>query len=164
MTPAIDALVAAGVAHLVLEYQHDPAAAAYGTEAAELLGLDPATVFKTLVVADPDGQLAVAVVPVNGTADLKAIARALQVKKVVMADATEAERSSGYVVGGISPLGQRRPLPTVVDATALELAQMHVSAGRRGLEVQLGATDLVALTKATVAPIGRPDTGVATRL
>ncbi|GAA1176951.1 Cys-tRNA(Pro)/Cys-tRNA(Cys) deacylase [Kitasatospora gansuensis] len=153
-TPATVALETAGVAFTVHAYQHDPAAASYGGEAAELLGIAGERVFKTLV-AEVDGKLTVGVVPVSGQLDLKALAQAVGGKRAAMADPAAAERSSGYVLGGISPLGQRRPLRTVVDASALEHPTVYVSAGRRGLEVELSPADLVTLTTATVAPIGR---------
>ena len=123
-------------------------------EAAEALGLDPATVFKTLV-ADVDGKLTVAIVPVEKQLDLKALAAAVGAKKAAMADVKQAERTTGYVAGGISPLGQRKQLPTVLDASALDQAAIHVSAGRRGLEIEVAPTDLVRLTSATIAPIAR---------
>ncbi|WP_405016934.1 Cys-tRNA(Pro) deacylase [Kitasatospora sp. NBC_00070] len=153
-TPATVALEAAGVAFTVHAYQHDPAAASYGGEAAELLGIPAERVFKTLV-AEVDGKLTVGVVPVSGQLDLKALAHAVGGKRAAMADPAAAERSSGYVLGGISPLGQRRPLRTVVDETALAHPTVYVSAGRRGLEVELAPAALVALTSAVVAPIGR---------
>ncbi|MFI5527977.1 Cys-tRNA(Pro) deacylase [Kitasatospora sp. NPDC051853] len=153
-TPATVALEAAGVEFTVHAYQHDPAAASYGGEAAELLGIEAGRVFKTLV-AEVDGKLTVGVVPVSGQLDLKALAGAVGGKRAAMADPAAAERSSGYVLGGISPLGQRKALPTVVDASALEHATVYVSAGRRGLEVELAPADLVALTRAGVARIGR---------
>ncbi|WP_441246622.1 Cys-tRNA(Pro) deacylase [Kitasatospora sp. McL0602] len=153
-TPATVALEAAGVPFTVHAYEHDPAAASYGGEAAEALGVGAGRVFKTLV-AEVDGRLTVGVVPVSGQLDLKALAAAVGGKRAVMADPAAAERSSGYVLGGISPLGQRRPLPTVVDTSALAHSTVYVSAGRRGLEVELTPGDLVALTKARTAPIGR---------
>ncbi|GAA3028790.1 Cys-tRNA(Pro) deacylase [Kitasatospora albolonga] len=153
-TPATVALEAAGVEFTVHAYQHDPAAASYGGEAAELLGIEAGRVFKTLV-AEVDGKLTVGVVPVSGQLDLKALAGAVGGKRAAMADPAAAERSSGYVLGGISPLGQRKALPTVVDASALEHPTVYVSAGRRGLEVELAPADLVALTRAGVARIGR---------
>lgn len=153
-TPATVALTRAQIPFVTHEYAHDPAAASYGTEAAEVMGVDPARVFKTLV-ADVDGKLTVAVVPVSGSLDLKALANAVGGKKAAMADPAAAERSSGYVLGGISPLGQRRQLPTVVDASALGFETMFCSAGRRGLEVELAPADLVRLTSAVTAPIGR---------
>lgn len=153
-TPATVALTEAGVHHSLHPYEHDPRAASYGLEAAQALGLDPAEVFKSLV-AEVDGALVVAVVPVTGELDLKALARALGASRARMADPVAAERSSGYVRGGISPLGQRRRLSTVVDTSALEHDRVYVSAGRRGLDVGLGPADLVRLTDAVVAQIGR---------
>ncbi len=154
-TPATVALARAGVAFTVHAYEHDPAAASYGLEAAHALGVEPGRVFKTLV-ADVDGRLTVAVVPVSGQLDLKALAAAVGGKRADLADPRAAERSSGYVLGGISPLGQRRPLPTVVDTTATGHPTVYVSAGRRGLDVELDPADLVRLTAAVLAPVGRP--------
>jgi Cys-tRNA(Pro)/Cys-tRNA(Cys) deacylase len=151
-TPATRALEQAKVPVRTHSYAHDPKHASYGLEAAEALNLDPATVFKTLV-ADVDGQLTVAIVPVETQLDLKALAKAVKGKKAQMADVKLAERTTGYVAGGISPLGQRRALPTVLDETALEHATIHVSGGRRGLEIELAPQDLQRLTRATVAPI-----------
>lgn len=153
-TPATVALEAAGVPYTVHAYDHDPAAASYGGEAAEVLGIPAARVFKTLV-ADVDGTLTVGIVPVSGQLDLKALAAAVGGKRAAMADPAAAERSSGYVLGGISPLGQRRPLRTVLDDSALGHGTVFVSAGRRGLEVELAPGDLVALTGARTAAIGR---------
>ena len=153
-TPATVALETAGVPFTVHAYEHDPAADSYGGEAAQLLGIPAARVFKTLV-ADVDGALTVGVVPVSGKLDLKALAAAVGGKRAAMADPAAAERSSGYVLGGISPLGQRRPLRTVLDESALEHPTVYVSAGRRGLEVEVAPADLVALTNASTAPIGR---------
>lgn len=154
-TPATTALAAAAVTFTVHEYDHDPRSASYGEEAADAMGIDPGRVFKTLL-ADVDAQLVVAVVPVSGQLDLKALARAVDGRKAAMADPRAAERSTGYVVGGISPLGQRKQLPTVVDESALGHPTVFVSAGRRGLEVELSPAELVRLTSARVAPIGRP--------
>ncbi|UQX00729.1 Cys-tRNA(Pro) deacylase [Streptomyces sp. RerS4] len=154
-TPAIVALTAAGVPFTTHAYEHDPAHPSYGEEAAEALGVSPAQVFKTLV-AEVDGALTVAVVPVSGSLDLKALAVALGGKRAVMADPAAAERTTGYVRGGISPLGQRKRLRTVLDASAGDHATICVSAGRRGLEVELSPTALAALTSATLAPIARP--------
>ena len=148
-TPAIAAATRAGVAFTVHEFRHDPRAESYGLEAVEKLGLEAARVFKTLV-ADVDGALTVAVVPVEAQLDLRALG-----KRARMAGAAAAERATGYVAGGISPLGQRRALPTVVDVSALDHETIHVSAGRRGLELELAPTDLVELTGARVAPIAR---------
>ncbi|GAA0407533.1 Cys-tRNA(Pro) deacylase [Streptomyces luteireticuli] len=153
-TPAIVTLEKAGVPFSVHAYEHDPAAPSYGEEAAEALGVDPSRVFKTLV-AEVDGALTVAVVPVAGTLDLKALAAAVGGKRAVMADPTAAERTTGYVRGGISPLGQRKRLPTALDDSALAHPTICVSAGRRGLEVELAPGDLAELTGAVVGPIGR---------
>ncbi|WGX94641.1 Cys-tRNA(Pro) deacylase [Nocardioides sp. L-11A] len=153
-TPATTALAAAGVAFTVHEYAHDARAASYGDEAAQAMGIEPGRVFKTLF-ADVDGALVVGVVPVSGQLDLKALARAVEGRRAVMADPKAAERATGYVVGGISPLGQRRAHPTVVDETALDHDTVFVSAGRRGLEVEISPAELVRLTAARVAPIGR---------
>jgi Cys-tRNA(Pro)/Cys-tRNA(Cys) deacylase len=154
-TPATAALTAAGVSFVAHPYSHDPAAASYGLEAAEVLGIDPARVFKTLMV-DVDGRLAVGVVPVSGNLDLKAVAAALGGKKAAMADPATAERRTGYVLGGISPLGQRQPSPTVIDESALDLETMLVSGGRRGLDLELNPADLIRLTGARTARIGAP--------
>jgi Cys-tRNA(Pro)/Cys-tRNA(Cys) deacylase len=148
-TPATTAARNAGVEHRVHEYEHDPAAPSYGMEAAEALGLDPARVFKTLVV-HLDGALTVCIVPVEHELDLRSLG-----KRARMADTTKAERTTGYVAGGISPLGQRRALPTLVDETALEHETVFVSAGRRGLEIELAPGDLVALTGADVRALRR---------
>lgn len=153
-TPATVALTAAGAEFALRAYAHDPAAESYGEEAAEALGVDPGQVFKTLV-AEVDGALTVAVVPVSGSLDLKALAAAVRGKRAVMADPARAERATGYVRGGISPLGQRKRLPTVIDGSAARYATVCVSAGRRGLEVELAPADLAALTEAVLAPIAR---------
>ena len=151
-TPATVALTRAGIDFTVHTYEHQASALSYGAEAASALGLDEATVFKTLL-ADVDGSLVVAVVPVSGQLDLKALASAVGGKRASMADPSLAERSTGYVVGGISPLGQRKALPTVVDASALDHPTVYVSAGRRGADLGLAPGDLVAATKATIADI-----------
>ena len=148
------ALTAAGVAFTQHTYEHDPAARSFGLEAADVLGLPAEQVFKTLVV-DTGGGLAVAVVPVAGSLDLKAMATAVNAKKVTMADPAVAQRSSGYVLGGISPVGQKRALPTVVDESATLYDVVYVSGGRRGLDLGLSPTDLVAVTGATLADIAR---------
>ncbi|WP_055621592.1 Cys-tRNA(Pro) deacylase [Streptomyces sp. JHA19] len=153
-TPATVALTAAGVAYTVHSYDHDPAHPSYGEEAAQAMGVSPDRVFKTLV-ADVDGALTVAVVPVAGQLDLKALAAAVGGKRAAMADPALAERTTGYVRGGISPLGQRKRLRTVLDASASEHDTICVSAGRRGLEVELAPADLAALTGAVLAPVGR---------
>ncbi|MGW6602081.1 Cys-tRNA(Pro) deacylase [Streptomyces sp. NPDC055036] len=153
-TPATVALTAADTPYTLHAYEHDPASPSYGEEAAEALGVSPDRVFKTLV-ADVDGELTVAVVPVAGSLDLKALAAAVGGKRASMADPVTAERTTGYVRGGISPLGQRKRLRTVVDASAETHATICVSAGRRGLEVELSPADLASLTSAVLAPIGR---------
>lgn len=154
-TPALAALAAAGVPHTAHPYEHDPrSTVGYGLEAAEVLGVEPERVFKTLMAA-VDGVLTVAVVPVTGKLDLKALAHAAGGKKAAMADPAAAERATGYVVGGISPLGQRTPHPTVVDETVWLFDTVLVSGGRRGLDVELAPDDLVRLTSATVADIAR---------
>ena len=154
-TPATVALAAAGVPYTPHTYVHEATATSYGLEAATALGVDAARVFKTLVAA-VDGRLVVAVVPVHGQLDLKALAHAVGGKRAEMADPAAAERSSGYVRGGISPIGQRRPLMTVVDSSALDVPTMYVSGGRRGFDIELAPHDLVRLTGATVAAVGRP--------
>ncbi|MFJ8849503.1 Cys-tRNA(Pro) deacylase [Streptomyces sp. NPDC102437] len=153
-TPATVALTASGTAFTVHSYDHDPASASYGEEAAEALGVSPDRVFKTLV-ADIDGTLTVAVVPVAGSLDLKALAASVGGKRATMADPSAAERTTGYVRGGISPLGQRKRLRTVLDASARSHETICVSAGRRGLEVELSPMDLASLTGAVFAEIGR---------
>jgi Cys-tRNA(Pro)/Cys-tRNA(Cys) deacylase len=153
-TPATVALTRAGVAFTLHPYDHDPRAASYGLEAAEALGLDPARVFKTLM-AVLDGELVVAMVPVAGQLDLKALARALGGSRAAMAEVDDAERATGYVAGGISPVGQKRRHRTVVDATALDSDTVYVSAGRRGLDMAIAPADLVEVTGAIVAPVGR---------
>jgi Cys-tRNA(Pro)/Cys-tRNA(Cys) deacylase len=155
-TPAIAALLAAEVPHQVLQYQHDPRNESFGEEAveelAQVVGVDPEQVFKTLVIALPKG-LAVAVIPVPSKLSLKAAAAALGVSKATMADRTAAERSTGYVIGGISPFGQRKPLPTVVDASALGWDRVLCSAGKRGWDVGVHPQDLIRLTNAVTADI-----------
>lgn len=153
-TPALDLLQREGVAHQVREYHHDPDSTDFGAEVVAALGIAPERCLKTLV-ADCSGELVVAVVAVAHQLDLKALAAATGAKRAALAEAGVAERSSGYVVGGISPLGQRRRLPTVVDVAALGQPSVLVSAGRRGLQVELAAADLVALTRARTAPIAR---------
>jgi len=153
-TPATVALTRAGVAYTTHPYEHDPAAPSYGLEAAEALGLAPEQVFKTLFV-EVDGRLMVGIVPVSQQLDLKAVAAAVGGKKATMAEPTAAERATGYVVGGISPLGQKRAHPTVLDETAMAHDTIYVSGGRRGLDIGLCPQDLVRLTRATTAPIAR---------
>jgi len=153
-TPATVALTRAGIEFTLHEYAHDPRATSFGMEAAEALGLDPAQVFKTLM-ATVDGRLTVGIVPVSGQLDLKALARAAGGSKAAMAEVAAAERATGYVAGGISPMGQKRPHPTVLDETALGFDTVYVSGGRRGLDLGLAPADLVRVTSATVAPISR---------
>ncbi|WP_183165427.1 Cys-tRNA(Pro) deacylase [Azomonas macrocytogenes] len=155
MTPAIDLLKKARAEYRVHSYEHDPKSASYGLEAAEKLGLEPARVFKTLLARTEKGELLVAVVPVAGTLDLKALAQAARAKKVDMADPQEAQRATGYLVGGISPLGQKKRLRSFIDESARELPSIFVSAGRRGLEVELKAQVLAGHTGAAFAPIAR---------
>ncbi|AEV81754.1 hypothetical protein ACWT_0740 [Actinoplanes sp. SE50] len=151
-TPATVLLTAQRVAHTLHPYQVSPDAPNYGALVAAALGVAPERVFKTLV-AEVDGALVVGVVPVTGELDLKALAHAAGGKRAALADRATAERSTGYVRGGISPLGQRRRLPTVIDDSAFGAEPMYVSAGRRGLQVSLAPADLVRLTSATVAAI-----------
>ncbi|NJD10195.1 MAG: Cys-tRNA(Pro) deacylase [Gemmatimonadetes bacterium] len=154
MTPAVIAVQQARIAHRLHEYQHDPDAAAYGAEAADKLGVDPRRIFKTLI-ASVDGRLAVAIVPVADALDLKALAAALGGKRAAMAGLPEAERATGYVAGGISPLGQRKRLPTVLDASAAGWDTVYVSAGRRGLQLEHAPADLPRLTGARTARLAR---------
>jgi Cys-tRNA(Pro)/Cys-tRNA(Cys) deacylase len=151
-TPALTALERAGIAHRTHPYEALGRAHSYGVDAAEALGLDPRRVFKTLV-AEVDGAPVLAMVPVAGTLDLKALAAARGGKKAAMADPAVAERLTGYVTGGISPLGTKRRLPVVVDASALQHATIYCSAGRRGLQLELAPADLVAAAGATTAPV-----------
>ncbi len=153
-TPATVALSASGVSYTEHVYDHDPANRNFGEEAATTLGLDPERVFKTLMV-DVDGSLAVAVVPVTGKLDLGALAAALKAKRAVMADPAVAERKTGYLVGGISPIGQKTALPTVVDETVELFDTVFVSGGRRGFDIELAPGDLISVTKAIVAAIAR---------
>ncbi|RMV67897.1 Cys-tRNA deacylase [Pseudomonas caricapapayae] len=155
MTPALDLLKKLRAEHRIHSYEHDPKAASYGLEAAEKLGLEPARVFKTLLASTEKGELLVAVVPVVGTLDLKALAHAAGAKKTEMADPAAAQRSTGYLLGGISPLGQKKRLRTFIDETAQRFEHIYVSAGRRGLEVELSAAVLAEHTQAMFAPIGR---------
>ena len=151
MTPGIDAARKARVAHTIHEYHHDPASASYGTEAAEKMAVDPDRVFKTLVVSIDGKELAVGVIPVTATLSMKLIARATNGKKAAMAEKQAVQRSTGYVLGGVSPLGQKRKLKTVIDDSARNFDTIYVSAGRRGLEIELAPDDLAGLTGATFA-------------
>jgi Cys-tRNA(Pro)/Cys-tRNA(Cys) deacylase len=160
-TPASDAVRRARVAHTIHEFAHDDAPTkgdrrtSWGLEAASALGVSPGRVFKTLVARVDDARLVVGVVPVDGELDLKALAAAAGGRRATLAEQAEAERATGYVVGGISPLGGRRRLITVVDPSALDPATIFVSGGRRGLDIELAGSDLVTLTGAIVAPIAR---------
>jgi Cys-tRNA(Pro)/Cys-tRNA(Cys) deacylase len=153
-TPALVTLDRAGVAYQVRPYDHDPAAPSYGLEAAQALGVDPARVFKTLLV-DTDRGLGVGIVPVDALLDLKAVAVALGARRATMADPAVAERTTGYVVGGISPIGQKKALPTVLDVSAEQHGTILVSGGRRGLDVELSPADLLTVTRGSTAPVAR---------
>lgn len=153
-TPATVALDAAGLDFTLHPYEHDPRAKSFGLEAAEALGLDPDRVFKTLM-ADLDGRLVVGIVPVSCHLDLKALARVLGGSRATMAEVSAAERATGYVAGGISPIGQRRPHPTVLDETAELWDSIFVSAGRRGLDLEISPGDLVEITGALTGEIAR---------
>ena len=153
-TQATRAAKAAGIEFRVHEYEHDPKHESYGLEAAEALEQDPARVFKTLVAA-ADGRLVVCCVPVTAQLDLKAVAAAVGARRAEMADVREAERATGYVAGGISPLGQRKRLPTLVDETAAAFPTIYVSAGRRGLEIELAPADLLRLTGGSAPSIAK---------
>ncbi|MEE4659707.1 MAG: Cys-tRNA(Pro) deacylase [Halieaceae bacterium] len=155
MTPGINIARQAGVAHKVHAYPHDPASEAYGLEAAEKLGVPAERVFKTLVVSLDGRQLAVGVVPVAAMLSMKHIARAAGSKKAAMADRAEVERVTGYVLGGVSPLGQKKRLRTFIDASAARFPTIYVSAGRRGLEIELSPGDLCQLTGGMFAQIAQ---------
>jgi Cys-tRNA(Pro)/Cys-tRNA(Cys) deacylase len=154
-TPALNVLNSAGVGYHLHTYEHDTSVDAYGEEAARALGVDPARLFKTLIATTDDGRLVVGVVPVSGRLDLKALAGAVGAKRTDLAAPAAAQRATGYVVGGISPFGQRQALPCVVDGSALEHSTVYVCGGRRGLQVELAPADLVTLTAATTAAISR---------
>lgn len=153
-TPATVALTRAGVAFVLRAYEHDPAATSYGLEAAAALGVEPGRVFKTLL-ADVDGRLVVGIVPVDRQLDLKALATAVGGKKAAMADPAAAERATGYVVGGISPIGQKRAHTTVLDASAEAFGTILVSGGKRGLDLELAPADLLQVTGGSAAAIAR---------
>jgi Cys-tRNA(Pro)/Cys-tRNA(Cys) deacylase len=153
-TPATTALAAAGVSFTAHTYAHDPTAKSYGLEAAEALGVEPGRVFKTLLV-DADGSFAVGIVPVDRQLDLKALGTALGVKRLRMAEPAEAERATGYVVGGISPVAQKRRLPTVLDESAEAYSTVFVSGGKRGFDIELAPGDLLVITRGGTAPIAR---------
>lgn len=153
-TPATTALNTAGIEFTLHPYEHDPRAESYGLEAAQALGVEPARVFKTLM-AQLDGKLVVGIVPVDGSLDLKALAKALGGSKAAMAQVADAERATGYVAGGISPIGQKRPHRTVLDDSALAFETVFVSGGKRGLDIELAPDALVAATRGITATIRR---------
>ncbi|MBW8186068.1 Cys-tRNA(Pro) deacylase [Shewanella nanhaiensis] len=153
MTPAINSLKRAKQAYRILEYHHDANAGAYGIEAATKLSLDPSLVFKTLVAKLDNEKLVVAIIPVAEKLNMKLLAKAAGVKKAAMASAQEVERSTGYVLGGVSPLGQKRPLATFIDISAESLEQIYVSGGKRGLDIELTPASLQQLTKANFTPL-----------
>ncbi|NLY14234.1 MAG: Cys-tRNA(Pro) deacylase [Gammaproteobacteria bacterium] len=157
MTPAINLLQKQRIAHTVHSYNHDPRSASYGLEAAEKLGLAPERVFKTLLACTETGELLVAVLPVHTQLNLKALASHAGVKKAEMADPQQAQRATGYLVGGISALAQKKKLRTFLDRSAEQLTTLHISAGRRGLEVELSAADLLLLTQGQYADIANFD-------
>ena len=160
MTPAIIVATNAKIAFRLKQYEHDTTAPAYGLEAVEKLSLDPARVFKTLIFEMPQAGFAVAALPVTHELDLKACARILGAKKAWMAKPAEAERISGYSIGGISPLGHKRQLSLLIDASAQSFDSIFVSAGRRGLEIELAAHDLARLTAARFTDLKKPHHGV----
>lgn len=157
MTPAINVARKAKITFQVHEYKHDPDAESYGLEASDKLGIPPERVFKTLVVSLDGKTLAVGVVPVAGMLSMKAIAKTAGAKKAEMADKAEVARSTGYVLGGVSPLGQKKRLKTVIDISTQSFPTVYVSAGRRGLEIELAPQDLCKLTDGLFADIAQPE-------
>lgn len=155
MTPGINVAKKAKITHKVVEYSHDPASESYGSEAAEKMAIPENRVFKTLVVNLDNKSLAVAVLPVSQMLSMKLIAKACGAKKAVMADKTVVERTTGYVLGGVSPLGQKKRLKTIIDSSAENHSSIFVSAGRRGLEIELAATDLKTLTSGIFSDINQ---------
>lgn len=155
MTPAINAAKKAGISYRIHEYAHDPNAESYGLEAAEKLGVPAQRVFKTLVAELDDGRLAVGIVPVATSLNLKSLASAVGARRAEMADMAKAERTTGYVAGGISPIGQKKRLPAVLDASAEAHETIYVSAGRRGVEIELSPGDLLRLINGQFAVIAR---------
>lgn len=153
MTPGIDAANKAGISHTIHEYEHHPGSTEYGNEAAEKLRVDPARIFKTLVVSVDGKSLAVGVVPVTRMLSMKLIAKAAGGKKAAMADPQEVQRRTGYVLGGVSPLGQKNRLKTFIDASSEAFDTIYVSAGRRGLEIELSPEDLARLTGGQLVPL-----------
>ena len=157
MTPAIRLLKQQKIAHEVLSYEHDPNARAFGLEAAEKLGLDPAHVFKTLVVELDGSELAIAIIPVAESLNMKAMAKVCRARKANMAERKDAERATGYIMGGISPLGQKKRLRTAIHNTAETLATIYVSGGKRGLDIALAPAALIEMLNADVAHLTRDD-------
>jgi Cys-tRNA(Pro)/Cys-tRNA(Cys) deacylase len=153
MTPAIDALQAVGIPHTIHPYDHDPARRSFGIEAAEKLGVAPERVFKTLIVAVDSAGLCVGVVPVAQQLNMKRLAKAAGGKKAGMADTRLAERTTGYVMGGMSPVGQKRPLPTYLDSSALDYATIFVSGGKRGLDIEMNPAELIELINAAIVDL-----------
>ena len=153
MTPAVKALERAKISFALHEYEHDPRAQSYGMEAAEVLKIDPVSVYKTLLAQLDGKELVVAIVPVANTLNLKSLAKAARAKRAEMANPNDAQRSTGYVLGGISPFGQKKRLRTFIDDRVLTLSHVHVSGGRRGLEIEIKPADLIATTRATAAKI-----------
>ena len=156
MTPAVKSLERAKVAFKLHEYEHDPAADSFGQETAEKLGVDPQRIFKTLVAATDAGKLVMAIVPVSGRLNLRALAKELSVRRAEMADPARAEGATGYVVGGISPLGGRKAMPVLIDRSVMDHATIFISAGRRGMQIEIAPADLVRLIKASLAYIAAP--------
>jgi Cys-tRNA(Pro)/Cys-tRNA(Cys) deacylase len=157
MTPAINAVKKAGMPYTLHEYEHDPSSESYGMEAAEKLGVPPERVFKTLVAALDGNELAVGIIPVDSMLSMKLIAKAAGSKKAAMAPKADAERSTGYVLGGVSPLGQKKRLRTFIDSSAESFPTIFVSGGRRGLDIELRPDDLKKLTGGTYAPLRRQE-------
>lgn len=155
MTPAINLAKKKKIEFNVHAYEHDPNAPSYGEEAAQKIGISPNRVFKTLVIATEQNHLAVCIVPVCTTLDLKLAAKTLQAKKAIMADARKVQSTTGYVLGGVSPLGQKKQLPTLIDDSAQSQETIFVSAGKRGLEIELNPIDLQGLTRAQFASIAK---------
>ena len=153
MTPAINLLKKSAIKYQVHEYEHDPACSSYGLEAAQKTGASDQQIFKTLVIKLDNNQLAVGIIPVSEKLSMKLMAKACGAKKAVMADSTEVERSTGYVLGGVSPLGQKKRLKTVVNSSAEIYSSIYVSAGRRGLEIELAPADLLMLSNGVFAEI-----------
>lgn len=158
MTPAINAVKKKKIPHTVHQYVHQPGSDSYGKEAAEKLGIDEHRVFKTLVIQLDDGNLAVAVIPVSSMLSMKLIAKARSAKKAVMAEKNLVQKATGYVLGGVSPLGQKKRIPTVIDVTARNFPTIFVSGGRRGLDIELSPSDLALLTSATFSGICQEST------